>query len=46
MASTVAAARKSREATRAGRVEGAGSAGGGTGEAWAGTDGKIRGRPK
>ena len=38
MAATAAAASKSREAA------GAGSVGGGTKEAWAGTDGEIRGR--
>ena len=40
MAATTATARKSR------RALGAGFAGGGTEEAWGGTDGKIRGRPR
>ena len=40
MDATVAASSKSREAV------GLGSAGGGTKEAWAGTDGEIRGRPR
>ena len=40
MAATAAAASKSRGAT------GAGSTGGGTEEAWAGTDRDIKGRPQ
>ena len=40
------AASKSREAVGARWAVGAGSARGGTGEAWAGTDGEIEGRPK
>ena len=46
MAATVAAASKSREATRVGWAEVVGFFGGGTGEAWAGIDGEIRGRPR
>ena len=41
-----AAVSKSREAVVAGWVVGAGSAEGGTEEAWASTDGEIGGRPK
>ena len=46
MAATTAVASKSREATGVGWAEGVGSVGGGTGEAWAGIDGEIGGRPR
>ena len=46
MAATAAAASKSREAAGDGWAVGAGSVGGGTKEAWAGTDGEIKGRLK
>ena len=45
MADIVAAASKSREATRVGWEVVAHSDRGGTEEAWAGTDGEIGGRP-
>ena len=41
-----AVASKSREAAGAGWVVGVVSIGGGTEEAWAGTDEEIRGRPR
>ena len=46
MADIAAAASKSREAAGAGWAVGAGSVGGGTEEAWAGTDREIGGRPR
>ena len=46
MAATAAATSKSREPSGAGWAVGVGSTGGGTGEAWAGTDGEIGGRPR
>ena len=42
----ITAAAKSKEAVRAGWEVGAGFDGGGTEEAWVGTDGEIRGRPR
>ena len=46
MADIAAATSKSREAVGAGWAIGDGSVGGGTKEAWVGTDGEIGGRPR
>ena len=46
VAATIAVASKSKEAVRVGWAEGDSSTGGGTGEAWVGTDGEIRGKPR
>ena len=46
MVATAATTSKSREAVGVSWVVGAGSAGGGTEVAWAGTDGEIGGRPR
>ena len=46
MADIAAAARKSTKVVGASLAVGTGFAGGGTKEAWAGTNGEIGGRPK